>query len=69
MEVGTICQNFRVTRVRRLDELDCNLWEMEHIKTGAQLISNSRVSIPLQRQSILFSTMPRMCMKLCRIKF
>ena len=38
MQIGTVIQNFRVTNVRALAELGCNLWEMEHEKTGAQLI-------------------------------
>lgn len=37
MQTGTIIQNFRITAVRPIPELDCRLWEMEHEKTGAQL--------------------------------
>ncbi len=37
MEIGTLIQNFRVTKVRTLSELEARLWEMEHEKTGAQL--------------------------------
>ena len=34
MQTGTAIHNFRITNVRRLEELCCNLWEMEHEKTG-----------------------------------
>ena len=37
METGEIRCGFRVTRVRKLDELQGKLWEMEHEKTGAKL--------------------------------
>ena len=37
MQTGTIIQNFRITAVRPIPELDCRLWEMVHEKTGAQL--------------------------------
>ena len=37
MQTGTIIQNFRITSVRPIPELNCRLWEMEHEKTGAQL--------------------------------
>ena len=37
MKVGTILHGFAVQRVRELDELQAKLWEMEHIKSGAQL--------------------------------
>ena len=37
MQTGSIIQNFRITAVRPIPELDCRLWEMVHEKTGAQL--------------------------------
>ena len=38
MKIGTTIQNFQVTNVRELPELEGKLCEMEHIKTGAQLV-------------------------------
>ena len=38
MKIGTTIQNFQVTNVQELPELEGKLWEMEHIKTGAQLV-------------------------------
>lgn len=38
MKIGETFQNFRVTNVREFPELEGKLWEMEHIKTGAQLV-------------------------------
>lgn len=57
MEIGSVCQNFRVTRVRRLEELDCNLWEMEHEKTGAQLAWLDRAD-ENKTFGIAFKTLP-----------
>ena len=57
MEIGTVCQNFRVTRVRRLEELDCNLWEMEHEKTGAKLAWLDRAD-ENKTFGIAFKTLP-----------
>ena len=37
MEIGSIVKGFRIMRVRNLTEMDARLWEMEHVKTGAQL--------------------------------
>lgn len=38
MEIGNMIQNFRITNVREFPELEGKLWEMEHEKTGAQLV-------------------------------
>ena len=57
MQIGTVIQNFRVTNVRALEELNCNLWEMEHEKTGAQLIWLDRAD-ENKTFGIAFKTIP-----------
>ena len=57
MQIGTVIQNFRVTNVRKLEELNCNLWEMEHEKTGAQLIWLDRAD-ENKTFGIAFKTIP-----------
>ena len=57
MQIGTVIQNFRVTNVRALAELGCNLWEMEHEKTGAQLIWLDRAD-ENKTFGIAFKTIP-----------
>ena len=49
MKVGTILHGFAVQRVRELDELQAKLWEMEHIKSGAQLCWLERADEKLDR--------------------
>ena len=57
MQVQDIISGFEVKRVRRFDELDGTLWEMEHRKTGAQLCWLDR---PDENKtfSIAFKTLP-----------
>ncbi len=57
MQIGTIIQNFRITNIRTLSELDCKLWEMEHEKTGAQLIWLDRAD-ENKTFGIAFKTIP-----------
>lgn len=57
MQIGTVIQNFRVTNVRNLPELNCNLWEMEHEKTGAQLVWLDRAD-ENKTFGIAFKTIP-----------
>lgn len=57
MQIGTVIQNFRVTNVRVLEELGCSLWEMEHEKTGAQLIWLDRAD-ENKTFGIAFKTIP-----------
>ncbi|MBO4938033.1 MAG: insulinase family protein, partial [Oscillospiraceae bacterium] len=57
MQIGTLIQNFRITSVRRLEELCCNLWELEHEKTGAQLVWLDRAD-ENKTFAIAFKTIP-----------
>ena len=57
MQTGTIIQNFRITAVRPIPELDCRLWEMEHEKTGAQLVWLDRAD-ENKTFGIAFKTIP-----------
>lgn len=57
MQIGTAIQNFRINNVRRLEELNCNLWEMEHEKTGAQLVWLDRAD-ENKTFAIAFKTIP-----------
>ena len=57
MQIGTVVQNFRITNIRTLSELDCKLWEMEHEKTGAQLIWLDRAD-ENKTFGIAFKTIP-----------
>ncbi len=57
MEIGTIVNGFRVTCVRELAEMDAKLWEMEHVKTGAQLVWIDRRE-ENKAFSIAFKTLP-----------
>lgn len=57
MQIGTVIQNFRITNVRRLEELNCNLWQMEHEKTGAQLVWLDRAD-ENKTFAIAFKTIP-----------
>lgn len=57
MKVGTILHGFAVQRVRELDELQAKLWEMEHIKSGAQLCWLERAD-ENKAFSIAFKTLP-----------
>lgn len=57
MQIGQIIQNFRITNVRRLEELSCNLWEMKHDKSGAQLIWLDRAD-ENKTFAIAFKTIP-----------
>ena len=38
MQIGSRIHGFAVTRVRELKEMEARLWELEHEKTGAQLL-------------------------------
>lgn len=38
MKINDIIHNFKITRARKSEELDGTLYEMEHTKTGAQLV-------------------------------
>ena len=38
MQIGSVIHGFRVTNVREFPEMEAKLWEMEHEKTGAQLV-------------------------------
>ena len=57
MQIGTKIHGFTVTRVRKLEELQGRLWELEHDRTGAQLIWLDR---PDENKafSIAFKTLP-----------
>lgn len=57
MKVGTELHGFTVRRVRELEEIQAVLWEMEHVKTGAQLCWLDR---PDENKafSIAFKTLP-----------
>ena len=57
MQAGTKIHGFTVKRVRELPELSANLWEMEHDKTGAQLIWLDRAD-ENKAFSIAFKTIP-----------
>ena len=57
MQIGDIIQNFRITNVRYLEELSCNLWEMTHDKSGAQLIWLDRAD-ENKTFAIAFKTIP-----------
>ena len=57
MQIGTVIQNFRVNNVRRLEELDCSLWELEHQKTGARLVWLDRAD-ENKTFAIAFKTLP-----------
>ena len=57
MQAGSKIHGFTVKRVRELTELSANLWEMEHDKTGAQLIWLDRAD-ENKAFSIAFKTIP-----------
>lgn len=57
MNVGTKIQGFVVKRTRYLPELEANLWEMEHMKTGAKLCWLDRKD-ENKAFSIAFKTVP-----------
>ena len=57
MQAGTKTHGFTVLRVRELPELSARLWEMEHDKTGAQLIWLDRAD-ENKAFSIAFKTIP-----------
>ena len=57
MQIGTVIQNFRIFNVRRLEELNCSLWEMEHEITGAQLVWLDRAD-DNKTFAIAFKTIP-----------
>ena len=57
MEIGSIVYGFKVIRARRLHELDATLWEMEHVKTGAELAWLDRKD-ENKAFSIAFKTLP-----------
>lgn len=57
MNIGTMIQGFTVKRTRYLPELEANLWEMEHMKTVAQLCWLDRAD-ENKAFSIAFKTVP-----------
>ena len=57
MKIGSIVNGFKVIRARRLAELDATLWEMEHVKTGAELAWLDRKD-ENKAFSIAFKTLP-----------
>jgi len=57
MQIGNVIHNFRITNVRRLEELNCSLWEMAHEKTGAQLVWLDRAD-ENKTFAIAFKTIP-----------
>ena len=57
MQIGTVIQNSRIFNVRRLEELNCSLWEMEHETTGAQLVWLDRAD-DNKTFAIAFKTIP-----------
>ena len=57
MQVGTRIHGFEIKRVRELPELQARLWEMEHEKTGAELIWLERAD-ENKAFSIGFKTLP-----------
>ena len=57
MQIGTKIHGFTVTRVRKLQELQGRLWELEHEKTGAQLLWLERAD-ENKTFAIAFKTLP-----------
>ena len=57
MEKGTVIHNFRVTSVRRLAEINADIIEMQHDKSGASLIWLDRAD-ENKTFSIAFKTLP-----------
>ncbi|MBR0354325.1 MAG: insulinase family protein [Oscillospiraceae bacterium] len=57
MQIGTKIHGFTIQRVRELPELGAKLWEMEHDRTGAELIWLERAD-ENKTFSIAFKTLP-----------
>ena len=57
MQIGSRIHGFAVTRIRELKELEARLWEMEHEKTGAQLLWLERAD-ENKTFAIAFKTLP-----------
>ena len=57
MQIGTVINNFRITNVRFIREMDGRLWEMEHVKTGTQLVWLDRAD-ENKTFGIAFKTIP-----------
>ena len=57
MNTGDILHGFRVERIRRFEELDGSLYEMKHVKTGAELCWLDRKD-ENKAFSIAFRTLP-----------
>ena len=57
MQIGSRIHGFAVTRIRELKELGARLWELEHEKTGAQLIWLERAD-ENKTFAIAFKTLP-----------
>jgi len=57
MNIGTVIHNFRINQVKKLPELNCNLWEMEHETSGAQLVWLDRAD-ENKTFAIAFKTIP-----------
>jgi len=57
MQTGSVIQNFRITNIRPLSELACNLWELEHEKSGARLVWLDRAD-ENKTFAIAFKTIP-----------
>ena len=57
MQIGSRIHGFAVTRVRELKEMEARLWELEHEKTGAQLLWLERAD-ENKTFAIAFKTLP-----------